>query len=270
MGPPPRLDEHQGVMPSLTSLPQLIGRSPSLSRVRTFLERASTVDAPVLIQGETGTGKTLLARHIHCGGRRAEAAFVAVNCAGIPDGLFESELFGHAKGAFTGAHRERIGLVGAADGGTLFLDEIGDLPRSHQAKLLSAIEDRTVRPVGASNSISVDFRLVSATCRSLVEERAAGRFRDDLYHRIALLTVTIPPLRERPEDIVPLARRFLDAATRRHRLEGRMLTPEARATLVEYPWPGNVRQLAHVIEAAAILCTGSSVSGGLLESILEE
>ncbi len=256
-------------MPTVPFLPQLIGRSPSLSRVRAFLERASTVDAPVLIQGETGTGKTLLARHIHRGSPRAEASFIAVNCAGIPDGLFESELFGHAKGAFTGAHRERIGLVGAADGGTLFLDEIGDLPRPHQAKLLSAIEDRTVRPVGSSKSVAVDFRLVSATCRSLTEERAAGRFRDDLYHRIALLTVTIPPLRDRSDDIVPLARRFLDSAVRRHGLESRLLAPEARKTLVEYPWPGNVRQLAHVIEAAAILCDASVVSAGLLESLLE-
>jgi DNA-binding NtrC family response regulator len=239
-------------------------------RVRAFLERASAVDAPVLIQGETGTGKTLIARHIHRSGSRADEAFVAVNCAGIPDGLFESELFGHARGAFTGAHRERTGLIGAADRGTLFLDEIGDLPRPHQAKLLSAVEDRTIRPVGATGSVSVDFRLVSATCRSLVEERAAGRFRDDLFHRIALLRVTIPPLRERAEDILPLARRFLDDASRRHRLGSRVFDTDARRTLIEHPWPGNVRQLSHVIEAAAILSAGSAVSAALLESLLED
>lgn len=256
-------------MPTFPFLPRFLGRSPPLVRIRAFLERASAVDAPVLIQGETGTGKTLLARHIHQNGARSEGDFVAVNCAGIPDGLFESELFGHAKGAFTGAHRERTGLVGAADGGTLFLDEIGDLPRPQQAKLLSAIEDRTIRPVGAARSISVDFRLVSATCRSLSEEREAGRFRDDLFHRIALLTVTLPPLRERRDDILPLARRFLDGAVRRHGLESLVFAPEARGVLLEHPWPGNVRQLAHVVEAAAILCTGEVVPAGLLGSLLE-
>jgi len=257
-------------MPAFAFLPQLFGRSPSLLRVRAFLERASVVDAPVLIQGETGTGKTLLARHIHRDGPRSEAAFVAVNCAGIPDGLFESELFGHAKGAFTGAHRDRTGLVGAAAGGTLFLDEIGDLPRSHQAKLLSAVEDRTVRPVGSSESVPVDFRLISATCRSLAEERAAGRFRDDLFHRIALLKITLPPLRERADDILPLARRFLDAAVRRHALSARVFDHDARRVLVEHRWPGNVRQLSHVVEAAAILSPGPPVSGGLLGTLLDD
>lgn len=241
-----------------------------MTRVRRFLELAAPVDASVLIQGETGTGKTLLARHLHAASRRAEGPFVAVNCAAVPETLFESELFGHTRGAFTGAHADRTGLVAAATGGTLFLDEIGDLPPAQQAKLLSAVEDRHVRPVGGSAGFDVDFRLLSATCRALAGEGAGGRFRRDLYHRVAVLRVTLPPLRDRPDDIAPLARRFLDAAVRRHGLGERVLKPAARQRLEAHPWPGNVRQLAHVMEAAAILSPGTRVAPDLLDGLLQD
>lgn len=257
-------------MPESSLLPQLIGRSPALRRVRSFLDKAGAVDAPVLIQGETGTGKTLLARHLHRTSRRAEAPLVAVNCAGIPESLFESELFGHARGAFTGAHSDRQGLIAAAEGGTLFLDEVGDLPGAQQAKLLSAVEDREIRPVGSSRSQSVDFRLISATCRALGRERTEGRFRDDLYHRIALLTVTIPPLRARRDDIMPLARRFLSASVRRHALGDRVFALDVRGLLLDHPWPGNVRQLAHVVEAAAILSPDPTVASATVEQVIAE
>ncbi len=256
-------------MSDSSPLPSFFGRSPALAPVRLFLRRAADVDASVLIQGETGTGKSLLARHLHRASRRSAGPFVSVNCAGLPEGLFESELFGHARGAFTGAHADREGLVVSAEGGTLFLDEIGELPGPQQAKLLSAIEDRRIRPVGASQAIAVDFRLVSATCRQLAEDRDAGRFRADLYHRIALLTLTLPPLRDRPNDIVPLARRFLASARERHGLPDLLLDPDARDLLEGHPWPGNVRQLAHVIEAAAILAPSERIRRGQLLRLLE-
>ena len=253
----------------MTFLPPLLGRSPALGRVRDFLDRAAVVDAPVLILGETGTGKSLLARHLHAGSRRAERPMTVVNCAAIPDSLFESELFGHVRGAFTGAHADRDGLVRATQGGTLFLDEMADLPGPQQAKLLTAVEERLVRPVGSSAAVEVDFRLVSATCRPLGVERAHGRFREDLYHRIALLSVTLPPLRDRVPDILPLARRFLDAAVRRHGLDERRLSPALRPLLESHPWPGNVRQLAHTVEAAAILSLGSELTVDLVLPLLE-
>lgn len=257
-------------MPDLPPLPPLFGRSPAVTRVRRFLERVAPVDASVLILGETGTGKTLLARHLHAASRRAGGPFVAVNCAGVPEALFESELFGHTRGAFTGAHADRAGLVAAASGGTLFLDEIGELPLAQQAKLLSAVEDRRVRPVGGSAAVDVDFRLLSATCRSLTEDRTGGRFRRDLYHRVAVLRVTLPPLRHRSADIAPLARRFLDDAVRRHGLDERLLQPAARKRLEAHPWPGNVRELAHVMEAAAILSPGTRVAPDLIDGLLQD
>jgi DNA-binding NtrC family response regulator len=257
-------------MPRSSDPPTLLGRSAAVRRVRAFIERAAGVDAPVLLEGETGTGKGLVARLLHAGSARAEGPFVALNCAGIPDGLFESELFGHARGAFTGADRDREGLLAAADGGTLLLDEIGELPPLQQAKLLVAVEERSVRPVGATAERSVDLRLVSATCRTLPDELASGRFRADLYHRVALLRLTLPPLRERPEDIAPLARRFLVRAVARHGTGDRTLTDAARARLEEHAWPGNVRELAHAVEAAVILSTGARIDGALLARILDE
>ncbi len=248
--------------------PPLLGPSVALQRVRAFVERVAAVDAPVLLQGETGTGKGHVAQLLHASSGRAAGPFVSVNCAGLPDGLFESELFGHVRGAFTGAVEGRGGLMVAAGGGTLFLDEVGEMPAAQQAKLLVAVEERVVRPVGASAAVPVDFRLVSASCRDLERETAEGRFRLDLFHRLALLRLTLPPLRERRDDIAPLARRFLDRATRRHRTGERVLTPEARERLVCHDWPGNVRELAHVVEAAAILSPASRISEEVVTRLL--
>jgi two-component system, NtrC family, response regulator HydG len=249
-------------------VPPLLGPSAALRRVRAFVERVASVDAPVLIEGETGTGKGHVARLLHAGGARGAGPFVALNCAGVPETLFESELFGHTRGAFTGAQQAREGLMVSADGGTLFLDEIGELPPAQQAKLLVAVEERAVRPLGATRMTPVDFRLVSATCRVLATELEHGRFRSDLYHRIALLKVTLPALRERPEDILPLARRFLGRAIMRHRRGERGLTSDARRVLEEHAWPGNVRELAHVIEAAVILGAGPRIDGSLVGAVL--
>ncbi len=256
-------------MSQLQAPPPLLGRSPSLRRVRAFIERAAGVDAPVLVQGETGTGKGHVARLIHAGSPRAGGPFVSLNCAGIPDTLFESELFGHVRGAFTGADRPREGLMAAADGGTLFLDEVGDMPLRQQAKLLVAVEERWVRPVGSTERRALDLRLVSATCRTLAEELERGGFRSDLYHRIALLRVTLPPLRERTEDVLPLARRFLRRAVMRHGTGDRTFTTAARELLETHAWPGNVRQLAHAVEAAAILAPSAAIDVPVLTRVLE-
>lgn len=256
-------------MPSTESITlPLLGRSVAIRRIRAFVERVAEVDAPVLLQGETGTGKGHVARLLHAHGRQPTGPFVSLNCAGVPDGLFESELFGHVRGAFTGAHQARDGLMVAAAGGTLLLDEIGELPPGQQAKLLIAVEERVVRPVGATSSQSVDFRLVSATCRDLPADIEAGSFRSDLYHRIALLRLTLPPLRARPDDILTLARRFLDRACRRHRVGERTLTAASRRVLEDHGWPGNVRELAYVMEAAAILATDTRIDGTLVERLI--
>lgn len=251
-----------------SEVPPLLGKSPALDGVRRFVARAAAVDAPVLLQGETGTGKGHVARLLHAGSRRAAGPFVALNCAGVPEGLFESELFGHVRGAFTGAQAAREGLMAAADGGTLLLDEVGELPSGQQAKLLTAVEERVVRPVGATAGRPVNLRLISATCRVLVREIAESRFRPDLYHRIALLRLTLPTLRERPDDILPLARRFLRSAVARHRVGDRALSDDAREVLRGHAWPGNVRELAHVMEAAVILAEGGMIDGDLLAGVL--
>lgn len=207
---------------------------------------------PVLIEGETGTGKSLLARWLHRAGPRAARPFVAVNCAALPETLAESELFGHERGAFTDAKQARIGLFEAADGGTLFLDEIGTLPASTQAKVLTAIEEGTIRRLGNTKEVSIDARLIAATNRPLTELVAEGSFREDLYHRLHLLHLTLPPLRERPADIAPLAEHLLRRIAARHRLRDATLTPEGAARLRSQAWAGNARELAHEIERALI------------------
>ena len=249
-------------------VPPLLGRSRALRRVRAFLARAASVDAAVLLQGETGTGKSHVAKLLHARSRRCEGPFVAINCAGVPESLFESEVFGYARGAFTGAGQDRDGLMLAAHGGTLLLDEIGELPPAQQAKLLAAVEDRAIRPVGATVSRPVDLRLVAATCRVLTAEMEAGRFRADLYHRLAVLRLTLPALRDRRDDILPLARRFLARAVSRHGVGDRSFSNGAGELLREHAWPGNVRELAHVVEAAVILAPGGVIEAGLLEAVL--
>jgi transcriptional regulator with GAF, ATPase, and Fis domain len=210
--------------------------------------RAAHTGTPVLLCGESGTGKERLAHTLHEHSSRREGPFVAVNAAAIPAELLESELFGHEKGAFTGAADRRSGRFQAADGGTLFLDEIGDMPMPLQTKLLRVLESGRVEPLGGGEAVSVDVRTLSATHKDLAREVEAGRFRLDLYHRLAVLVIRIPPLRERKEDILALTRHYLEHFSELHGLGRRALTPEAEEALLRFPWPGNVRELRNMIE----------------------
>ncbi|MFI5297618.1 MAG: sigma 54-interacting transcriptional regulator [Polyangiales bacterium] len=231
--------------------------------VRKVLESTKVVaptSATVLIRGETGVGKEVLARTIHEWSDRAEGPLVRVNCASIPRELFESEFFGHVRGAFTGAHRDRVGRFELADGGTLFLDEIGEVPLELQAKLLRVLQEGELERVGDDRTRKVDVRVVAATNRDLEREVEAGRFRSDLYYRLAVFPIVLPPLRERREDIVPLARHLLTEHSRRVGRGHLELTGDDQARLMEYPWPGNVRELANVIERAVILCTNDRLA----------
>ena len=247
---------------------KLLGESPGMERVRHLIARAAHVDAPVLITGETGTGKSLTARLIHAHGTRCAAPLVPVNCSGIPDGLFESEFFGHRRGAFTGAVESRRGLFEAADGGTLFLDEIGELPGRQQAKLLTVLEDREVRRVGDERLRPLDVRVLAATSRDLSKAVPAGRFRADLFHRIAVLRITLPPLRERAEDIPGLAHMLLGKLIDKYGVRTRKLPIRVEEMLREYDWPGNVRELAHVLEATAICSPRKRISASGVEEVI--
>jgi DNA-binding NtrC family response regulator len=232
----------------------ILGRSGAAQEMSRFGQRAATVDAPVLITGESGTGKGLLARAIHTHSHRAARTFVAVNCAGIPESLFESEFFGHSRGAFTGAHESRRGLFEQAHGGTLFLDEIGELPLPLQAKLLTALEDGEIRRLGAERTQAVDVRVIAATGVNLEDAVRQGTFRRYLYHRLLDLSFRIPPLRQLEGDIDFLAQHFLETSRRKYQRQILGLEPGARARLLNYTWPGNVRELAHAIEAAVLAC----------------
>jgi transcriptional regulator with PAS, ATPase and Fis domain len=217
------------------------------------IRAVTTSDATILLLGESGTGKELVARAIHHNSPRRDKPFVAVNCAAIPRDLLESELFGHEKGAFTGAVRKRRGLFVEADGGTLFLDEVGDIPSPLQGKILRALQDRTVRPVGSSEEIRLDVRVVSATHRDLMALVSDGRFREDLYYRLVVIPIRLPSLRERPEDILLLADHFLARSARAigKPLDG--FDQESTAWLLQHRWPGNVRELENVVERAVTL-----------------
>ncbi len=241
-------------------------------QIEDLLRRARLVaqsDASVLIVGASGAGKELLARAIHRAGKRCDAPFVAVNCAAIPEPLLESELFGHRKGAFTGATYDHKGLFQSADGGTVFLDEIGDMPVALQVKLLRALQEREVRPVGATQSVPVDVRIVSATHRNLEERVARGEFREDLYYRLNVVSFTVPGLAERREDIVPLAQHFLAATAARYGKDVRAFAPEALELLIAAPWPGNVRQLANAVEQAVALATSPILPAALVAAALK-
>ncbi|MEO8841032.1 MAG: nitric oxide reductase transcriptional regulator NorR [Kofleriaceae bacterium] len=231
---------------------QMLGVSTAMERVRQEIEAVATTEFPVLILGETGVGKELAARAIHDGSRRREAPLIQINCAALPEGVIESELFGHVRGAFTGAVANRAGKFELADGGTLFLDEIGELPLGAQAKLLRVLQEGEVQRVGADQPIRVDVRIVTATNRDLANEVACGRFRADLYHRLDVFPLRIPPLRERRADIAILAGFFLDRYRVQLGLPKVVLTAAATATLESGDWPGNVRELDHVIARAAL------------------
>src|SRR2546421_1565668 len=239
----------------------LIGASEAMQRVRAMIEKVTETDATVLIRGERGTGKELVAHEIHERSlSRRSGAFVAVNCAALPSELIESELFGHEKGAFTGAAARRRGKFEQADGGTLFLDEIGDMSANTQAKLLRALEERHIERLGGNESISVDVRIVSATHRPLEQEIANGNFRADLFYRLRVVTIDIAPLRERREDIPVLAETFARQAAERYGLAPRTIAPAALRRLVEYEWPGNVRELRNAVERAMIMAEGEELT----------
>ncbi len=238
----------------------IVAASPVMIEVLELIERAAEYKATVLVTGESGTGKEVLARAIHAQSPRRNEAFVAVNCGAIPENLLESELFGHAKGAFTGADRARRGLFAEADGGTLFLDEIGELPAALQVKLLRVLQEEEVRPVGESKPRSVDVRVIAATARDLEQEVAEGRFREDLFYRLNVLQVKVPALRERREDIPLLVDHFLGCARERVGRPVRSIADDALEKLSAYDWPGNVRELENVMERALILCDGDRIS----------
>ncbi len=235
---------------------EMVGRSEPMQRLFRLVEKAAAFPTTVLVTGESGVGKELVARALHHQGPRAERPFVAVNCGAIPEALLESELFGHVRGAFTGAHADRKGLFEAAHGGTLFLDEIGELPLSLQVKLLRVLQEGTVRPVGASRDRAVDVRVVAATVRDLSEEVAAGRFREDLLYRLDVLRIHVPPLRERKEDLSLLVDHFLARFAERLGVAVEGVRPDAMRALLAYPWPGNVRELQNVLERAVVLADG--------------
>ncbi|MFN3413034.1 MAG: sigma-54-dependent transcriptional regulator [Thermoanaerobaculum sp.] len=230
-----------------------LGQAPSLWPILQRLPQVARSDATVLITGESGTGKELLARAIHAASPRAAFPFVPVNCGALPEPLLESELFGHARGAFTGAVREKKGLFLEAHGGTLFLDEVGELPLSMQVKLLRALQERRIRPVGDNREIEVDVRIIAATNRDLEKLLKGGQFREDLYYRLNVIHLHVPPLRERREDIPELARHFVSRACNRHKLPPKQIHRDVMAVLENYPWPGNVRELENIMERAVAL-----------------
>jgi two-component system response regulator PilR (NtrC family) len=240
--------------------PELLGTSPSMQQVREMIGRVARSQAPVYIYGESGTGKELVARLIHQSGARADAPFVPVNCGAIPTELMESELFGHKRGSFTGAVADKKGLIQSAEGGTLFLDEVADLPLHMQVKLLRVVQEKTIRPVGEAREERVDVRILSATHRNLVDLVATGRFREDLFYRINVIELRVPPLRERSGDIPALANAILERMCRRMKLDAPVISPEAMQALQTYGFPGNVRELENIIERALTLTSSGVIT----------
>ncbi len=246
----------------------MIGKSPSMALVIRTVQKVAEYKTTVLITGESGTGKELVARALHDLGPRAAGPFVTLNCGAIPEALLESELFGHKKGSFTDAHRDKRGLFEEANGGTLFLDEIGELPLTLQVKLLRAIQEEEIRRLGDTKEIPIDARVVAATTRDLAAESADGRFRLDLYYRLNVLSVKLPALRERREDIPALVEHFVKRYAEKHAASGlkvQSVSPEAMELLLAHPWPGNVRELENTIERAMVLCEGSRIEASALD-----
>jgi transcriptional regulator with PAS, ATPase and Fis domain len=250
---------------TVSAPPGLLGKSFPFLKSLEAARRAAQAGSTVLITGESGTGKEGVARFIHDVSARRDGPFVPLNCGAVPENLIESELFGHARGAFTGAFSERAGKLALADGGTLFLDEIGEMPPAMQVRLLRALQERVIEPVGGAGAVPVDFRLIAATHRDLRAEVRAGRFREDLWFRLHVVPVALPPLRDRGDDVVLLARHFLDHFNAHH---GRvfMLTPEHEVALRRHSWPGNVRELANAMERAVVLSDGEDLAMDLEEA----
>jgi Nif-specific regulatory protein len=246
----------------------LVGASPAIESARASATKAAAADVPVLVTGETGTGKELIARMVHALGPRRSRPFVALNCAALVEGLLESEMFGHEKGAFTGAHARRDGRIAEAANGTLFLDEVGDLPAPLQAKLLRVLSERTYTRVGGSETLRMECRVVAATHRDLSRRVAEGAFREDLFYRLAVLVIDVPPLRERPEDVEAIAEAALERIAARLGRPVPRLADDARAALRAYRWPGNVRELFNVLERAVVLLEGDTITAAALPSDL--
>jgi len=242
--------------PRTSAVSELVGQSRALRQTLNQVAVVAPTDATVLLLGETGTGKELLARAIHERSARRDRPFVKVNCAAIPSGLLESELFGHERGAFTGAVSQRIGRFEMANGGTLFLDEIGEIPLDLQSKLLRVLQEQEFERVGGTRTLRVDVRVVAATNRDLAEMVAAGRFRDDLYYRLDVFPIAVPPLRARPEDVEPLVRHFVARFAARIGRRIDVISDDVLATLRLHPWPGNVRELENLVHRAVILSPG--------------
>jgi len=267
-----RLEELEGWLdapPPLPAPPQapaapetLVARSPAMRRTLALVERARPSQATVLLSGETGTGKEVLARAIHSGSPRRDRPFVGVNCAAFPDTLLESELFGHVRGAFTGAERDKKGLFELAEGGVLFLDEIGETSPNLQVKLLRVLQEREVRAVGGTRARHIEVRLIAATNRDLGVEVKRGAFREDLYYRLAVFPIAVPPLRERREDVLPLAQHFLALHGERDGKPGCRLAPRACEWLLAFPWPGNVRELENEMQR----CLALVEAGGTIDA----
>jgi two-component system response regulator GlrR len=254
----------QMLVNELYGMDKVVARSSEMQALLQQVSRVAGTDTTVCISGETGTGKEVIARVIHCNSSRSEKTFVAVNCAAIPEALFESELFGHMKGSFTGAHQNKRGLFHTADKGTLFLDEIGEMPFPLQGKLLRAIQQREILPIGAQVPSKVDVRILAATNTNLEQAVREGRFREDLYYRVQVVPLWIPPLRERRQDIPSLTQFFLKQSTSRLNKPIRGFTPEAMQAMVTYSWPGNVRELENVIERAVVMSAQDMITLDLL------
>ena len=253
------IDFHRRQQPVIYHFEDIIGESPQMKQVFETLRRVAPTDASVLITGETGTGKELIAGALHFNSPRRRSAFIRVNCAALPDNLLESELFGHEKGAFTGAHKQRVGRFEQADGGTMFLDEIGDMGLGTQAKILRMLQEHEFERLGGSQTIRVDVRVIAATNKNLPQMLGDGGFREDLFYRLNVVNIEVSPLRDRREDIPPLVHAFIDKYSRQLGVPLRGLTPQAMDSLMQYAWPGNIRQLQNVIERAVIMCDGDQV-----------
>jgi DNA-binding NtrC family response regulator len=244
----------------ISPVADIVGNSAGMQMLFRQMQRVASRDVTVLIHGESGTGKELVARALHDASPRRRGPFVAINCAAIAQGLQESELFGHEKGAFTGAAQRHAGRFEQADGGTLFLDEIGEIAPSLQASLLRAIQERRFHRVGGSQEVRVDVRILAATHRDLMREVAGGRFREDLYYRLAVFELDVPPLRERGDDVLHIAERLLANLCQRHGLPTARVSAEAARMLIAHDWPGNVRELQNALERAVVLASGSVVT----------